>query len=294
MDDPSHQYIPHLWNEMLPEGVLYTNLLDSNYEFHLPTLNAINTGMTYQSFSGIIKPTIFQYVRKKYKLPKTKLWMINAWVPKFCYLLTNEYPQGTEPGIFMLAPFVYIPAEVKSILTKQELLSLGRYENVVKSKKIEWPHWDTIGRPIFLITKRLIQRYKPVFVHYSAIDIEVAHADPFGRYMLALQNSDQMIYEIWQMIKEDSFYKDNTYLIISPDHERNAYCMNHSDNTPENPSRVWMYVYGPDVKKGAIINRPVNHTDIFATVAYLMNVETHHNEGKILQDCFLDEKHKIK
>ena len=79
-----------------------------------------------------------------------------------------------------------------------------------------------------------------------------------------------MIYEIWQIIESEPFYQGNTYLFISPDHERNSYYMDHFENPPENPSNVWMYVYGPKVKKGVVIDNVVHHVDMFQTIAVIM------------------------
>ena len=61
---------------------------------------------------------------------------------------------------------------------------------------------------------------------------------------------DREINEIMDIIKTDPFYKDNTYLIVSPDHDRNTYYMQHNlyNNKP-----VWLYIYGPDIKKGTVI-----------------------------------------
>ena len=131
-----------------------------------------------------------------------------------------------------------------------------------------------------------MREFKPKLVHYIMNDVEVAHSDTFSKYVLALRACDKGVFEIWEMIQKDSFYKDNTYLIINVDHGRNLYYMEHYENAYDNPSHVWMYIYGPDIKKGVIINRPIYHIDIFTTVAYIMNVETHSTEGKVLKDCF--------
>ena len=131
--------------------------------------------------------------------------------------------------------------------------------------------------------------FKPKLIHYLMQDTDCAHFSTFGRYVLSLKTADKKIFDIWQTIKKNPFYKDNTYLIISPDHERNAYYMHHDENAYDNPSKVWMYIYGPDIKKGVVIDRAIHHIDIFATVAYIMDVETHATDGKILKDCFCKE-----
>lgn len=45
-------------------------------------------------------------------------------------------------------------------------------------------------------------------------------------------------------------------------------------------------IFGPDIKKGAVLNNEVHHIDVFATIAYLMKVQTHDTKGVLLKDCF--------
>jgi arylsulfatase A-like enzyme len=115
--------------------------------------------------------------------------------------------------------------------------------------------------------------------------VETAHYDTFGRYVISLKHCDNNIYGIWKMIQEDPEYKDNTYLFVCPDHSRNVYYMQHTENVYDDPSRVWMYVYGPGVKKGAVIKRKINHTDIFATLCAIFKIDAKSASGRVLKDC---------
>ena len=292
IDDPTHQYIPNFWNNMRKEGVLYTNLTNLNFEFHMPSVNAINTGGIYPFFSdGISAPTIFQYVKKKYALQRHKLWLIGHWFAKQGGLTTAEYPDDTYPCqmSFSIVKCFLVPVELTETLTKQESIFLDQAYKL-KDKNLTYFHWDTLGEIQYRFFKKIVQKYKPKLIHYVMNDVESAHYDSFARYVLALKRSDEKIFEILQMIKSDPFYKNNTYLFISMDHGRNLYYMNHTENPVEDLSRVWMYVYGPDIKKGITITRPVRHIDIFATVADIMAVETYPTEGKVLKDSFNGKK----
>jgi len=62
--------------------------------------------------------------------------------------------------------------------------------------------------------------------------------------------------------------------------------MQHNDFTKADRMPVWMYIYGPDIKKGKTISRQIEHTDIFATLAYLTGVSAPNTEGKVLKDAF--------
>jgi len=286
IEDPSHQYIPHLWNEIFKEGTLYTNLVALNFQFHMPVVHAINTGLTYPVFTNSLRaPSIFQYVRKRYDLPQTKLWSLGTWYKSDYALATENYSQETYPCMFSSMDFDMSP-QLKEILNKQELSFEDSFPKLLKKNREYWPSWDALGDVQFGIFKKILRKFKPKLVHYILNDVECAHSDTFGRYVLTIRKCDEKISEIKEFIDQDPYYKNNTYLIVDVDHERDLYYVDHFENSYLNPARVWMYIYGPGVKKGAKINRPVYHTDIFATVAYLMGVETHANDGKILRDCF--------
>lgn len=293
IEDPDHQYILNIWNKMLPEGVLYNNLVDSNYAFHMPVVDAINTGTNYPLYYKInqpstFQPSIFQYIRKKYALPANKLWLIGHWSENGGVFKTADYAEDTYPCQISALRIVISP-ELRKYLTKQEQIFIDSFNKLEEEKIIYFVHhWDSFGEIFYQLFKKIIKEFKPKFVHYVMGNVESAHYDTFSRYVIALKRSDEIIFEIWQMIQNDPFYYNNTYLIVSPDHERDLYYMHHDEKTYDNPSRVWMYIYGPAVKKGVIIKRPVSHIDIFATIAYILKTETNSTQGEILKDCFLE------
>ncbi|TAM38528.1 hypothetical protein EPN54_04175 [bacterium] len=288
--DPTHQYFPNLWNEMLKEGVLYSDLVDINYEFHMPAFNAINTGGSYNKDTKITAPSISQYVRKKYSLPATKLWTIGHWWLNDCVYETKDYSRDTYPCEITFMDLKFSP-ELKTILTRQELVSFNNYQKVLKglaTQEFDFILWDGMSEGIYQIfIKKIMPVFKPKLVLYVMDDPDSAHYDSFSRYVLTLKRCDERIFEIWRTITNDKFYKGKTYLFVCIDHERNPYYMQHSENAYDNPSHVWMYVYGPGVKRGKIINRPIKHTDIFATIADITGIKTNKIEGKVLKDCFI-------
>ena len=290
IQDPYHQYIPNFWNILLKEGTLYTDLVNLNYQVHMPAVHAILTGITNPYHKAQLDaPSIFQYVRKKYNLPRYKLWSISHWTVSDFALNTEDYPEDTFPAVvcFMQTD---ISEELKQVLNKEELSFWDDFPQAMEKNPEKWPNWDSIGVVQYQMFKKIMPEFKPKLVHYVMNDVESAHSDTFARYVLSLKSCDEKIYQLWRYIQSDPFYKDKTYLIINVDHERNTYYMEHFDNAYTNPGHVWMYIYGPGVKKGEVFKRPVYHIDIFATIAYIFNVDTHPTKGKFLKDCFYGEK----
>ncbi len=283
--DPSHQYIPHLWNDMMKEGMLYRDVICLDQEFHMPVANAINTNQGFPLLYKIKTPTIFQYVRKKYGWPANKFWMIGLWKMVDCYYALDGYKEDTYPSYISLD--LRLAKELEAEFSQQELLAWQLFRKGQNEfAGFNFDTWDTIQEMIYQLFQTIVKTFHPKLVHYIIGGPETAHYDSFSRYVLSLKRNDEMIYEIWKMINTDPLYKGNTYLIVGPDHERDVYFKFHDENAHDNPSHVWLYVFGPGVKKGAIVNRTIRHVDIFPTVARIMELEIPPGEGRILEELF--------
>lgn len=284
--DPTHQYIPNFWNRLRPQGTLYTNLVSINQEFHMTAVDAINTGLDYHVLLRIDTPSIFQYVRKKYALEATKLWSLKHFIYQGAFLAKAGIPQDSFPCEVSLK--LGMSPQLEELLDEQERYFVRNFSSKEKEfASFGLDHWDAVDEVFYRFFRRIIGAFKPVLVHYVMAAVETGHYDTYSRYLLALKRTDEIIYEVWQAIEGDPFYKGRTYLFVCPDHGRNSYFRHHDENAYDNPSRVWLYVYGPDIRRGAVIERPIHHKDIFATVSRIMQVDTHETDAEALEDCFL-------
>ena len=284
IDDPLHQYIPNIWN-LRCEGTLYANLEVKNCEFHMPSVQAINTGDNYDATWGILQPTFFHYVKKKYNLPQYKLWMIGHWF-KFSSSLafsSNSLDRNAPCALTALQPDEdYKNHALMRILSIQEKDYILKKRIGIESSVTKWPVWDSLSKIYHIITMKILRIYKPKLIHYLLGGPECAHYGSYARYVISVKDADEQISELWDFINKDPSYKDKTYLFINVDHSRDAYYMHHNNSYEP----VWLYVSGPHIKRNVKIDRPIKHSDIFATVAFLMNVKTHKTDGKVLFDCF--------
>ena len=214
IDDPQHRLMPFFWKEMVGRGVLYSDLVDDNLEFHMTVMQAINTGNNQYNYKNIETPTVFQYLRRQYHWPASKVWSIGHWFNDVCLLESGEWDKSTFPGLLGGSSFE-VSSDLKKILNKEELLFLAAYK-VLRSKEVTyWTSWGAAGRVHFKFFMKILQRYHPKFVHYEMNDPEVAHYDTYGSYINSLKASDEMLFQIWQRIEEDPFYKGNTFMFVS-------------------------------------------------------------------------------
>jgi len=276
--DEKAQYMPNFRKEILKNGTLYTNLYNKGPNFHMPAAQAKHTGIASKAYYLCSKPTIFNYIGKKYKMPKTKLWALWHWGDDEVFF--ND-PKKKGYPCYTFTNMQYSP-EMEDILNKQELQCLEKY--LLCYDGLTQTIWDACGKLYWRITKKIIKKFKPKVIFLIAGATEVGHASIFSRYAIAVKEIDKNLLWIWKWINEEPYYKDNTYFIICVDHDRDSYYMDHNDSKEQ----VWLYIYGPGIKKGITISRRIYHIDIFATIAKLMNVSTHPTEGKILFDSFVE------
>ncbi|MCB4792834.1 MAG: hypothetical protein LHV68_13275 [Elusimicrobia bacterium] len=288
INDPSHQFIPILWNSMFKEGVLYKNLKALPFTFHTPAYISICTGKEYEfCWAAISSTSIFTYIGEKYNLPKTKIWSIGHYPNVFYDDLKLKYPSCLS---YMFGPrkmdigdqFVKENPELAKEFDKNERMFLEKYIELRKKNILVWPDWDSNMEVLYGFANKIINFYKPVFLYYVMSETETGHYDTYARYVLGLKGIDKRILGIWNLINTDPYYKENTYLFVNVDHSRDENYMEH-DKAMEN---VWLYVYGPGIKKGITIGREINSVDIFATLAYIMDVKTEKSDGKVLYDIF--------
>jgi hypothetical protein len=83
-DDPSHQYIPHIWNDLRPKDTINTNFWNTGLTVTTPAHHQIVTGVRelLKNQSGEIGqirakyPNIFEYYRKQKNVPESKVWVV--------------------------------------------------------------------------------------------------------------------------------------------------------------------------------------------------------------------------
>jgi hypothetical protein len=270
---------------MLPYGTLYDNLEDQNLSFHKPAYLATNTGRVYGGCFPNFKETIFAEFGEKYDVPPEKVWLLGHYLVRDAFYPKND--DRKYPSYF--SAFGWGSIILDEILTKREKKFIHDFRVVTARIKPPWPLWDSFDPVLFSILKKILRVYKPKLVHYVMSNTEAAHYGMYVRYVHGLKMADDSIYDLWNTINTDPYYKNNTYLIVQVDHGRDNYYMQH-DYAKE---KVWMYIYGPCIKKNNIIKRCVHHTDVYATLRYLLGMQHNDNsQGRILKDCFVEAPYK--
>jgi membrane-anchored protein YejM (alkaline phosphatase superfamily) len=127
------------------------------------------------------------------------------------------------------------------------------FKYILNKKKSTFPIYCEYENDIitYSLAKNFIQKNHPRIIHIGFGDAdEAAHKKKYDEYLSKINNIDYMIGEIWNQIQNDTFYKDETTLIITTDHGRgkNSNNWNSHGFWISGSSQTWMFIIGPDIK----------------------------------------------
>jgi arylsulfatase A-like enzyme len=139
--------------------------------------------------------------------------------------------------------------------------------------------------------KRNLLSYHPnlVLINFKEPDAS-GHANNWNAYLQGIKDTDEYVWEIWNLINNDSIYKNTTTLFVTNDHGRHLNgvkdgFVNHGDSC-EGCRHINFFAAGPDFKKNKIIDTEHSQVDVPATVSKLLGFPMPQTEGKVLEDLF--------
>jgi len=256
--------IPHL-AVLLQQGVMCANMYNDGYCFTNAGHTAITTGV-YQNINnnGLeypMAPSFFQIWRKTYNRPPSEAWVI-----------------ATKDKLEILSDCTNAAWQGKSRpMTNCGIAGLGtgyREDSVT-----------------FAAAKTILSGDHPrlALINFKQPDA-AGHANDSAAYLQGIRDTDAYIYELWNLLQSDEFYKNKTTLIVTNDHGRHTAghldgFVSHTDRC-EGCMHIELFAIGPDFKQHYECPRTYSQVDIAATVAELMNVQMPLAEGKVMKDLF--------
>lgn len=259
---PSRQYIPHR-SEMLEQGVLCSNFYNNGYCFTNAGHCAMTTGL-YQNIDNTglqypQNPSIFQYWLKASQGPSSDAWVITT---KDKLAILSDCTDPAWQGQFRPSTDCGVSG-----------LGSGYREDSTT----------------FRIVKNKLSSVHPrlMLVNFKQPDA-AGHANDSAAYLQGIVDTDYFIWQIWNQIQADPFYKDKTTMIVTNDHGRHTAghldgFVSHTDMC-EGCKHIEFFGMGPDFKKNYVSTKPHEQIDISATVAKLMGFDMPTSNGKVIDD----------
>ncbi|MFL5762970.1 MAG: alkaline phosphatase family protein [Bacteroidia bacterium] len=260
--EATRQYIPHR-NALLAQGTMCSSFYNNGTTSTVPGHTAMCTGL-YQNInnSGLeypARPSIFQYWQKSYQRPKGEAWVIAT---KDKLEVLSDCTDPSWKGICRPLTDCGVNG-----------LGSGFREDSVTFKEVK---------------KKLSSFHvRLAIVNFKQPDASGHAADSLG-YLQGILDTDNYIYEIWNQIQSDPFYKDRTTMIVTNDHGRHTAghldgFVSHGDGC-DGCRHIEFFAIGPDIKKNYVCTLPYEQIDISATVAELMGFSMPSSDGKVMKD----------
>ncbi len=244
--------IPHIWTQLRPLGSIWTNFRNDGITKTDPGHASIATG-TWQSIDniGVIRPTqptIFEYFRKASGAPESATAVV---VGK---LKLNILAYSTHPNYgAKYKASTFIGKDDTSVVRK---LKTTLRQNHPKLTLVNLPSTDAAG-----------------------------HSGDRTQYLSAIHVADSLIYDIWQTLQADSFYRMNTTLFVTNDHGRHDNLHggfhNHGDDC-EGCRHIMLFAIGRGFPVNTVITKRRSQCDIAPTAGELLSFPTFYSTGTSL------------
>jgi hypothetical protein len=141
----------------------------------------------------------------------------------------------------------------------------------------------------FLVSREVMRKFSPRLLVVIFSDVEVAHFGSYAMHVGGIRTGDRLSYQMWQEIQANSEYKGKTTMVVLPEFGRdpdgsttNGF-FNHRGDT-ESTRSTWMMALGAAVEKPQIIERPIRHVDLCATLGDLLGCPPMDSQGVRLKE----------
>ena len=263
--DSTHQHIPHLANDMLPQGVLYDHFRNNGPTYTAAGHTAICTGF-YQRINNIgleypKHPSIFQYYLKQTGKVRNAAYVISS---KDKLVILSNCRNRKWKGKYR----PYTDCGVNGLFTGYRPDAVT-YEHAIQIFKQDHPNL--------------------VLINFRQPD-SWGHAGNWEKYLATMKNTDEYIYKVFRFLQTDEHYKGKTTVFVTNDHGRhldghkNGF-VSHGDNC-EGCRRILCWAYGPDFIRGKIFDTVREQIDLPVTVGELMGFKIEGAKWQVLEELF--------
>lgn len=265
--DSTHQYIPRMAETLARQGVINTRFYNMGATYTSAGHTNITTGV-YQLIDNGGKeypknPSFFQYWNKAVHSNQNQSWIITS-KDKLAVLAdcTNESWKGK-----------FTP----SVNSGYNGLGLGsgyREDSLTTKTTID-----------------ILKKNHPnlVLINFREPDYS-GHTGVWNKYISGLRKTDVYVSRLLQFLQDDNIYRNTTTVFITSDHGRHLDHVNggfagHGDNC-EGCRHLNFFAYGPDFKKGKVVNIKREQIDIAATIGELLGIPFPIGNGKVMTELF--------
>jgi hypothetical protein len=311
------QNIPHLLNELIPQGTFFTQVVNRGILGHYVATAGIVTGC-YETFDNFIaqptgNPTVFEYFRRGLARPMDDAWVIapsngfqqigfsrhagyqgqgaGVILPKqlLAAAVNRQHPQSLVDYEHLLQDNYEMPVYRPSLSQSDGELHLEQLASTLRLSVEDFTRdaraLDSADALSLSIARRLMAQVSPSLLLITLHDMDVAHAGAFSLYVDAIQRADRICSELWTTIQAMPEYKDRTALLIMPDFGRDAdgdpggNGFQHHRTGGAMARTTWLLALGPGIRHNVTVDRAIQPIDLVPTIGKRHGFETPYVRG---------------
>lgn len=313
--------IPHLYGDLLPQSLFYTQTWNDGVTSHFNTISSILTGVWQHvddwGRQPPAHPTLFRYMQDQLGASAAETWVVTS-----NKALTANIGPGANVILSKQLLVEAVERIIKGYSKRQRLdrdMLLEELTTVMQDdyERIGWnvatpsailnpetkntfiaaltnfihgPEGPTSGDELTcFVAQEVLRRVSPSLLVVNFSDMEVAHSGVYSLHLAGIRKADKLVYRLWQSLQSLAEYKDRTTMVImnefgrDPDGSSTNGFFNHRSNTEINRC-TWMMVLGQAARRPAVIERPVLQIDVAPTLGTLLGVTCHQSAGSRLSE----------
>ncbi|MEM7309432.1 MAG: hypothetical protein AAF682_22305 [Planctomycetota bacterium] len=270
-------------------------------------------------------PTVFEYVRRDAGLSASEVWMSTsggAQQANYAYSTHSEY--GPAFGANTLDGDGVFNQEFKDIVDRfgrpremdgREVELLERMRGSIESgddaggvntaetaRQVERYILDELTRGTadlrgvnagdaksLQVARNLMLMFRPKLLGVSLQNADVAHGS-YNSYVEVVRRNDVALGELWEVVRSDDSLRESTAIIVLPEFGRDRDLnsrrgLDHGDGS-DDLNYVSTVCWGPDFKRGHVVNREVRTIDVCPTVCDMLGAKARMARGRKLPQLF--------
>lgn len=258
VDDPQHRFIPHLWNQMVPEGTLFTDVRVKGTVVHPNCVGSALTGHVEWDHLDwtrpLAHPTLFEIFRRQRGASDLSAWafMYASILAKAAESSAEGYGPAYSANVVMPPTIPRHTAEEMDHLLRQaaaqgqaeaeleaarRCAALARASSRISSEGLrseatrafldrEYAAWKasqaSTSHDLFLAERAIsaMKAFTPDVLVVAFGEIDCAHYGSWSRYVEAIARTDALTWRLWQAAQQLPAYRQRTLMLIQPDHGR--------------------------------------------------------------------------